>query len=180
LRADDEERTLRSVVQGIRLDFLYCLLIPLGFFLYLCVNRVVQGDWFAFVAHQHAPPWYNSAAWIGDNLASHYSMAVEYRYMALIIYGVQISYFFIAIGALAYALKRKVRLSYILYGALYTALTYTHGWLISGGRYMACCLPLYLILPAVPSKRARMLVLLAAGGLSMLYTFLIMQGQAIM
>ena len=177
--ADDEDRTFRSIVQGIRPAFSLSLLIPLGFLLYLCLNRAVQGDWFAFVAHQQAPPWYNTPNWIGENIAMNYAMALEHRYLGLIIYWVQFSYFFVAIGAFVYALKRRVRLSYILYGALYTVMTYTSGWLISGGRYMACCLPLYLIFPAVQSRRARLLILLAAGGLSMLYAYLILQGQAI-
>ncbi len=165
---------------AVRWDLACSLLIPLGFFIYLCINKAVQGDWFAFLSHQSAPPWWNTPAWVGNNLAQHYAMAQQHQYLGLILYWVQLVYFFVAIAAILYAIRKKMRLTYALYGGLYVLMTYTSGWLISGGRYMACCFPLFIIGAGIENKTARTLLVLASALLSMLYTFLIVQGQAIL
>lgn len=155
-------------------------LMPIGFFVYLILNWVKQGDCFSFMKHQSAPPWYQSIQWINANLTKDYGMAMEYRVLGYFIYWVQILLFFIAIYALLFGIRKKVRSSMIVYGGLYTCFCYLSGWLISGARYMLSCIPLFIVYAAIESKLARKFILILSTALCMLYTILFLQGQAIM
>lgn len=155
-------------------------LMPIGFFVYLILNWVKQGDFFSFMKHQSAPPWYQSIQWINANLTKDYGMAMEYRVLGYFIYWVQILLFFIAIYALLFGIRKKVRSSMIVYGGLYTCFCYLSGWLISGARYMLSCIPLFIVYAAIESKLARKFILILSTALCMLYTILFLQGQAIM
>lgn len=155
-------------------------LMPIGFFVYLILNWVKQRDFFSFMKHQSAPPWYQSIQWINANLTKDYGMAMEYRVLGYFIYWVQILLFFIAIYALLFGIRKKVRSSMIVYGGLYTCFCYLSGWLISGARYMLSCIPLFIVYAAIESKLARKFILIFSAALCMLYTILFLQGQAIM
>lgn len=155
-------------------------LMPIGFFVYLILNWVKQGDCFSFMKHQSAPPWYQSIQWINANLTKDYGMAMEYRVLGYFIYWVQILLFFIAIYAFLFGIRKKVRSSMIVYGGLYTCFCYLSGWLISGARYMLSCIPLFIVYSAIESKLARKFILILSTALCMLYTILFLQGQAIM
>lgn len=155
-------------------------LMPIGFFVYLILNWMKQGDCFSFMKHQSAPPWYQSIQWINANLTKDYGMAMEYRVLGYFIYWVQILLFFIAIYALLFGIRKKVRSSMIVYGGLYTCFCYLSGWLISGARYMLSCIPLFIVYAAIESKLARKFILILSAALCMLYTILFLQGQAIM
>lgn len=154
--------------------------MPVGFFVYLILNWMKQGDCFSFMKHQSAPPWYQSIQWINANLTKDYGMAMEYRVLGYFIYWVQILLFFIAIYALLFGIRKKVRSSMIVYGGLYTCFCYLSGWLISGARYMLSCIPLFIVYAAIESKLARKFILILSAALCMLYTILFLQGQAIM
>lgn len=156
------------------------LLIPLGAGLYLFINRLVQGDWFAFLKHQAAAPWYNSAKWVGDNLSTHAAMAQQYPTLGMILYWVQLILFFVGIAAILYGLVKKVRSSYLVYGAVYMFATYLHGWLLSGGRYMMACIPLYLVYSSMKSRAAKTVWLLVSALFLALMTILFFQKQSIM
>lgn len=165
----------RTLPQGLAL-----LLIPFGTILYLLLNYFVQGDCFAFVAHQAAEPWYNVSHWISDNLAQHYNMALEYGSLGYIIYWVQIALYFIGVVAIFYGLYRKMRPSYMACAGAYIFLSYLHGWLISGPRYMLSCIPLYLVYGKVRNPYVKTAILCILSMLFFFYTLLFMQGQAIM
>lgn len=164
----------------VRWQDLFLLGMPGGSLLYLCLNKVLQNDFFSFIAHQEAPPWYQSIKWMNANLSKDYDMALNYGALAYFIYWVQILLFFIAIGVLLYGIKKKILTCYIVYGGVYICLTYLAGWMISGGRYMMGCIPLYIVFAAVENRRARSFLLCAVSALCMFYTILFMQGQAIM
>lgn len=155
-------------------------LMPVGFFAYLILNFIKQGDCFSFMKHQSAPPWYQSIQWINANLTKDYGMAMEYRVLGYFIYWVQILLFFIAIFTLLYGVCKKVRTSIIVYGGIYTCFCYLSGWLISGARYMLSCIPLFIVYTAIDNKFTRKIILILSAALCMLYTILFLQGQAIM
>ncbi len=158
--------------------FVFC--IPLGFGAYLLINRVLQGSFFRFLEHQAAPPWYQTTKWISENLAQHFDMAQAYPGLAFIIYGAQIALYFLTAAALFYGLWRGTRTCYLVYGAAYLIFTYFSGWMISGGRYMLCCVPLFLIAADIKSERARRLLLAASTLLFAICTYLFLRGYAIM
>ena len=154
--------------------------IPAGLGVYLLINRIIQGDWFRFLEHQAAPPWYQTSKWVSENLAQHISMGQQYPGLAYIIYYVQVALFFITIAAMFFALSRNTRTSYIVYGAAYLIVTYFSGWMISGGRYMLGCVPIFLVLGKLKMGWGRNLVFLISGILCFIYTTLYLIGHAIM
>ncbi len=162
-------------------DFLFVLLMPLGYGVYLLINQIMQGDWFAFYKHITVEPWWQGQDWIGNNLYQHYDMSQQYFSLGLIIYKVQIVEFFIFCGLVVYGLWKKVRTSYMAYMLAYLMVTYTSSWMISGPRYMMSDIPLYIVLAVASGKRniqAALLILL--GLLCVFYTIMFFQGQAIM
>lgn len=163
-----------------RLKPLSVCIIPIGTISYLFLNKLIQGDWFAFVKHQAAEPWYNTAHWISTNLAQHYDFGQDYFALSLIIYWIQIVLYFVAIVALIYGIHKKISTSLIAFGGAYIFLSYLHGWLISGPRYMMGCITLYIIYAAIDNKYVKTAILLGCGILSVFYTLGIWQGQAIM
>lgn len=159
---------------------LFICIIPFGFIFYLLLNYIKQGNLFAFIGHQSAPPWFQTTQWINENFTKDFGMAQEYRVLGYFIYWVQMALFFIAVGMLLYGIKKKVRTCLIVFGGIYTCFSYLPGWLISGPRYMIGCVPLYFICAAIEKASVRKAVLMGSTALCVLYTILFLQGQAIM
>lgn len=156
------------------------VLIPMGYVLYLCLNKAVAGSFTSFIEYQAAAPWYNSSTWISNSLATSYNTGHGNSHLALIIYWPQISAFFIAVAAIFIGLKKKVNISYLLFIGAYTGATYFQSWMISGGRYMTMCLPLYIVFAAVDNKYIKNIILLAEGLLFVIIGALWIKGYAIM
>ena len=156
------------------------LLIPAGFAVYLGINYRLHGNCFQFLLFEAGEPWYQTSRWIGENIAQHYTLAQEYPYLAGIIYWVQIALYFFALSVLAWGICKKVRTAYLLYGCAYLGFTYLSGWMISGGRYMLCCVPLYIVLTGMKSETGKKLVLIAAGALFFSYSLFYLRAFAIM
>ena len=156
------------------------LLIPLGFFVYLLINYLLYGNWFQFLIYEAGTPWYQTTRWIGDNIAQHLSMGVDYPGLSWIIYYVQIALYFFVLAVLLYGVWKKERVMYLLYGGVYLGFSYLSGWMISGGRYMLCCVPVYMVLSRLKSGWARSLLLLGAGLCFFAYSQFYLLGYAIM
>ncbi|MBE5938143.1 MAG: hypothetical protein E7265_08970 [Lachnospiraceae bacterium] len=163
-----------------KFNCLWVLQIPCGTFIYLLINQIVQGDWRAFVEHQKAEPWYNTSHWISDNLVQHFNSAIDYSYLSWLIYWVQIILYFVGIVALVYGLYKGVSKSLIAFGGAYIFLSYLHGWLISGPRYMMCCVTLYIVYASIDNRRIKGAILALCSVLAVFYTLLSIQGHAIM
>lgn len=146
---------------------------------YLALNWAVHGDAFRYLYYQSIEPWYQHAAWFGDNLAQQYGMAVEYPGLARYIYIPQLVVYFVAVAALGYLYWRGVCHTAAVYSTAYFGMSYLSSWLISGGRYMFGCIGIFLALGALP-KAPRRLLLAAEAGLLLLYAVYYRQGQAIM
>lgn len=155
-------------------------LVPCGTLIYLLINKIVQGDWFAFIAHEEAAPWYNTSHWISDNLTQHYNMALEQGTLSYIIYWVQLFIYFLTIAALFYGLYRGISVSVIAFGGAYMFLSYLHGWLISGPRYMMGCVTLYVVYASIKNRYIKGVILVTCAVLTIFYTLGSWQGQAIM
>jgi len=127
------------------------LLIPLGFFIYLYMNYHLFGDWFQFVNFQKAEPWFNGIDYFFKNLVQHITMAKDYPGLGYIIYIPQFVMFFVAMALVIYGMKKGVRTSYLLYCAVYTLVSFSSSWLISGPRYMLSCV--FLAVPLAVSAK---------------------------
>ena len=170
-----------SVKLNLSPAYLAVLLIPVGTVLYLLINCIVYGQWNKFIEYQAAEPWYNTAHWIGDNLAQHYNMALDYPYLSAFIYWPQILLYFFVLLLIIYAyFKKSVRPSTLCYGTAYIFVTYLHGWMISGPRYILSCIPLYIILATSDSKALKIIWFIISTVFAVLFSMWYMQGQAIM
>ncbi len=156
------------------------LLIPAGFGVYLFINYALHGNPFQFLIYEAGEPWYQSTRWVGDNIAQHYHMALDYEGLSLFIYWVQIALYFLTLGILAYGLYKKEQTMYLLYGGVYLGFTYLSGWMISGGRYMLCCVPTYIVLSRLKEGPIKKLLMAAAGFLFFAYSLFYLRSYAIM
>lgn len=156
------------------------LLIPAGWFGYLCCNRLVFGDWFAFLEFQAAPPWYQTTRWIGDNLTQHWNLALEYPGLASFIYWPQILLYFAVLVLLAWGLVTGARTEWLIWGGAYLGMTYLAGWMISGPRYLFGCLPAFFLLARIRHTGLRAALCCLSGLALCAYAVLYLQGQAIM
>ena len=151
-----------------------------GFGIYLCVNKAVCGGFFAYQYYESIAPWWQTPQWLGRTLAQQYSMAMQYPDLAKWIYWPQMELYFIAAALLFLGFYRRLDTPWLLYGTAYLGMSYTAAWLISGGRYMLGCLPLYLCLGRIKNSAARYLVLAAElAAFWQMYVWF-MQNQAIM
>ncbi|MDD6484725.1 MAG: glycosyltransferase family 39 protein [Clostridiales bacterium] len=156
------------------------LAIPLGFLGYLLLNKVIGGEWFKYIQYQSAPPWYNSAHWFGKSLSQSYSMAKQYEGLANIIYYPQLILFFIGTGAIFYGFYKRLWTPYLVYTGVYIFTCYTHGWLISGSRYICACIPLYIIFASCKNRYIHIGILLLSAVCFFAVTRLWVKGYAIM
>lgn len=159
---------------------LFALLIPVGFLVYLCINKAFQGDFFAFVEHQAAAPWYNTAKWISDGLKTSYDVGIGYYSLSMILYWPQIMLFFVSIAFIFVGLYKKVRTSYLAFMGIYILVTYLQGWMISGARYVTSCFVMYIVMASIDNKYLKYLMYLVSGGLTVYLMVLWIQGYAIM
>ena len=161
-------------------ELIGALFIPLGFFIYLLMNMVLFGNWFQYLEFQAAPPWYNTAQWFGKTLSYSYDMGFSYPGLSKIIYWPQLVLFFIGTLTIFFGIYKKIRSEYLVYIGAYIFTCYTHGWLISGSRYMCACLPLYIVYASVKNKYIRYLILAVSIVLCLIYTKLWLRGESIM
>lgn len=159
---------------------LWILLIPAGFLVYLCINKAVQGEFFAFVAHQAAAPWYNTAKWVSDSISTSYGVGIDHFSLSLIIYWPQILMFFAAVALIFTGLYKKVRTSYLAFMGMYILVTYFHGWMLSGARYITSCAVIYIVMASVDNKFIKYLFYMLSGLLCLYLHALWLLGYAIM
>lgn len=156
------------------------LIIPIGFLIYLCINKALQGDWFAFAEHQAAEPWYNTAKWISEGLETSYNVGMDYYSLSLILYWPQIILFFVSTAFILVGLYKKVRTSYLAFMGIYVLVTYFHGWMLSGARYITSCAVMYIVMASIDNKFAKYMIYLISGGLCAGYLAMWLRGFAIM
>lgn len=173
LRLGKEKRKIRP-------GDLAILLIPAGFGVYLVINYILHGNCLKFLEFEAGEPWYQTTKWIGENIAQHYQMAQEYQPLSFIIYYVQIALYFIALGILLWGFMKKAPMGDLLYGGAYLGFTYLSGWMISGGRYLLGCIPLFMLLSKIRQEWIRRMILLLSGMLFFAYGLFYMMGYAIM
>lgn len=158
----------------------FALLIPMGFAVYLMINYNLHGNLFQFLIYEEGAPWYQTTKWVGENIALQFQLAAEYAGLEWIIYIPQMILFFGALMLLFTGINKGVRMEYLLYGAVYLGFTYLSGWMISGGRYMLCCFPCYMILAQLKNEKLRIALLILCSALFVLYSTLFLMGYAIM
>ncbi len=151
-----------------------------AFCIYLLINKAVCGDFFAYQYYESIEPWWQTPQWLGATIAQQLDMAIGNPGIAKWIYWPQLFLYFIAAALLFAGLRRKLKTSYVLYGTAYLGMCYTASWLISGGRYMLGCIPLYFCVGQLNSRALRMGILVAEFLFFLQFNIWFMQGQCIM
>ena len=166
--------------EGWRASMLCGLLIPLGWGLYLLLNRHYCGDFFAFRYYESIRPWWQETQWLGKTIAQQLEMARQHPFLGKIIYIPQLILYFLAAGLLMAGLCRGMRTEYAVFGAAYLGMCYLASWLISGGRYMLGCAGVYFALAKLSRRWVRIAVLLAEALAALWFYANFMNGQSIM
>ncbi len=152
----------------------------LSFLIYLGLNKIYCGDCLAFRYYESQPPWWQTAQWLGKTVAQQWTLAFEHSGIANWIYWPQLALYFIALALLFSAFHRKTDNALTVYGGAYLGMCYTASWLISGGRYMLGCLPVYFAVGNMKRSWLRFGVLLAELYFFIVFNTYFMQGQCIM
>lgn len=156
------------------------MMIPAGFAVYLLINASLHGNAFQFLIYEEGEPWYQTSRWLGENIALQYGQAQEFKGLEWIIYIPQLVLFFTALSVLFLGIRNGVRMEYLLYGAVYLGFTYLSGWMISGGRYMLCCFPCFIVLAQVKKDSVRIGLTAISTVVFVVYSLLFLMGYAIM
>ena len=118
---------------------IFLFLTPIGNLIYFFINYQTEGDFFRF-------HWYHTTTWTSNCLKELVENAlVDQNNMRLSIWFPEIILFLLAGILIIYALRRHP-LKYTAFLLVYTMVNYSVTFLISGGRYMACALPMFIIL----------------------------------
>ena len=159
LRGAELKRNLRAVLCRLPLIFLPML----GTVVYLCLNYAIDGNPFAFTAHQQAR-WSQGFMWI--------SQVLQYLLINAITYGnltVQLQLWlpevllFLLFFALLWHERGRHRSMFTLYAFACLVLNYSLSWLLSAGRYLTCALPFFMFAACLNERRPRLTAVLTAG-----------------
>ena len=124
---------------------IFLFLTPIGNLIYFFINYQTEGDFFRFQVYQKEH-WYHTTTWTSNCLKELVENALgDQNNMRLSIWYPEIILFLLAGILIIYALRRHP-LKYTAFLLVYTMVNYSVTFLISGGRYMACALPMFIIL----------------------------------
>ncbi len=159
----------------------FAVLSPLpAYGVYLMLNKFYCGDFFAYQYYESIAPWWQTPQWLGQTLAQQFSMGVGNAGVANWIYWPQLFLYFIAAAILFVGFSKKLPTSYLLYGTAYLGMCYTASWLISGGRYLLGCIPLFLCLGKIRNDWLRLGILAVELIFFVQFGIWFIQGQCIM
>lgn len=174
------KRSVKRALPGFFKRLPLILMPLLGSVGYLLLNWHVDGDPLAFRVHQ--AHWYQGGMWISgvlqylwkyfcDNIGSANGYAIWLPELVL---------FALTFAVLALAAKGKPSL--LAYAFCYFVVNYSLSWLLSAGRYMSCCFPLFIFAAALLRNRPglRKGVLTAQGVLMGVYLYAYLNGAQIM
>lgn len=126
----------------------------LGTSVYLLLNYAVDGDPFAFVIHQRH--WNQGFTWIAQviNYTTEYLMNNISNSLGWAVQLPTLIIFICAIILLFVSSKRTdIPTSLLAYSLCYLIANYSLSWLLSAGRYMSCCFPLFIIMAKYSERR---------------------------
>lgn len=130
------------------------LLMFLGTGVYLFINWSVDGLPFSFMIYQHSH--WNQGACLPTKTLSYLfgnSFSANYDLQTRISLWIpQAVLAIVAVVILIYGIK-KLRAFHMGYSIAYVLLTYSATWLLSAGRYLSCCIPLFIVLALATEKK---------------------------
>lgn len=133
----------------------FSLLLMLGgSVIYMLINWVVEGHPFSFMVYQKSH-WNNGLAWPTDTLTYVFQNAFSPNYNLQMRATLWIPQAVLAVFCVLLIIAgiKKIRPAYTGYVIGYILLTYSSAWLLSAGRYLSCCIPLFLVIAVLGQKR---------------------------
>ncbi len=149
-----------------------CALMLFGFWVYLLINYVVEGDLLRFMYYQKnhwgnglCPIW-ETIGYVRDNAVGGW-----YTSTGMSLWVPELLLFAVYLIEIVYGVCRKIRPMYLVYLIAFFLLTYSSTWLISAGRYTLSALPLFMLGGEVLARRDRWKtpVLIASAMVMMIY-----------
>lgn len=170
---EDTKTTLKRVGQ-----ILSVLIIPLGFGVYLFINRNLTGDWFRFLEYQQSN-WHQGMGWFFSTAEYQTRYAIDALSEDITdLFGLWLPNLLAVFGSLTLvtATVKKLRPGYTAYFIAYFLVTVGATWLLSAPRYMAAAFPVLLALALVADRKwkdALLTVLFAVCSFGYLAAFLL-------
>lgn len=175
--------SLKKALPGF-LNKLPALLMPLlGSLAYLLLNWRVDGDPFAFRVHQGH--WHQGGKWISGVLKYLWSYFWDNKADAngYAIWLPELVIFAASFGVLLLAVRKKnFPPSLLAYAFCYLVANYSLSWLLSAGRYMSCCFPLFLFAGGLLEGRESLREGICLGGAALtgVYLYAYLTGAQVM
>ena len=178
-----KNKKFAEVVSEFARSGIFIFLIPLGFVIYLFINKAVTGNWFTFMAYQ-AEYWHHRFAPFVDlkeyamNAIAGISQWAASDRISLWI--PQVFLIILAMGFIFYAF-RKIRYSYIVYMYIYLVFCLSVTWLLSGPRYLMGAFPLYILFSLLAqNKKVDIILSFASVMFLCFYTLVYTTGYRVM
>lgn len=148
-----KEKRVKELVKNIFTKAIWIPFMGIGLLIYLGINYHITGDPFKFLEYQSVV-WGNEGQYFGKTVSEVWNRAFtnELTGVTRFTAGIAAIFFFVmAVVLMIYGIRR-IHNRYILFLVFYVIMCYTHGWLISSGRYMSVAFPMFLILGEFSEK----------------------------
>ena len=171
LPKEDQSWNLPAYLKKV-LPRLPLLFLPLlGTAVYFLLNTAVDGDPFAFAVHQEH--WNQGFVWLSETVNYMLRHTLSGHHATPTIWLPQLLLFPLCLIALFWSIGKRRQPNFLIaYGFAYFLATFCLSWLLSGGRYLSCCLPFFIILAEALEKRPLLrtcVPALFAGGMLVYY-----------
>jgi hypothetical protein len=147
----------KSIYIKVNLNTRFFALAPIiGIIIYLFINYQIKGDPFAFIGIQQEL-WYNKAQFFGITAMNQFRYLLSTYYwgngMNFYLYLQNILSMIIALALMGYWVIKKRSNALIAFAVGVFFLSFSLSALLSGGRYMVSCAPLFMAFAELMSKR---------------------------
>ena len=151
-----KEKDIAGIIKKILLPGLFCMMMILGFVVYLGINYMVDKDPFKFLYFQKYH-WNNYMIPIWKTIAYLVKNTVDTWYTSngMILWMPEVLLIFLYLAAIIYAFKSKMKPAYTAYLIASFLLTYSSSWLVSAGRYTLSALPLFMLMAEWTKKHPK-------------------------
>ncbi len=149
LREKSYGRLSEMIFRGMSL-----LLMLTGTGIYLLINWKVEGYPFSFMVYQKSH-WNQGLCLPTKTLSYVFRNAFSANYDLQMRFALWIPQAALAVISAVILLcgMKKLRAAYMGYAISYVLLTYSAAWLLSAGRYLSCCIPLFIVLAVEAEKK---------------------------
>lgn len=148
-----KEKRVKELVTNIFIKAIWIPFMGIGLLIYFLINYHITGDPFKFLEYQSVV-WGNEGQYFGKTVSDVWNRAFTNELTGVTRFTAGIAalaFFVMAVVLMIYGIRR-IHNRYILFLVFYVIMCYTHGWLISSGRYMSVAFPMFLILGEFSEK----------------------------